>query len=235
MKLSVIIPAHNEATRISTTLESVSSYLSRVSYDYEILVVTNNCSDDTIGVIEKFKLSIPQLRYIDVNKKGAPGGTKGLAVREGMLEARGEYRIFMDADNATNISEIEKFWLYFEKGFDVVIGSRYISGSDVAVPQVWYRRVLGRLANLLIRTLLLPGIYDTQCGFKMFTSQSAQKIFSLCNIDGWGADIEMLALAKRYHYKIIEVPIVWREVGESSLKLKAFWWTFKDLVRIMLG
>lgn len=235
MKLSVIIPAHNEAARISATLESVSSYLSRVSYDYEILVVTNNCSDDTVGVIEKFKLSIPQLRYIDVNKKRAPGGTKGFAVREGMLEARGEYRIFMDADNATNISEIEKFWSYFEKGFDVVIGSRYISGSDVAVPQVWYRRVLGRLANLLIRTLLLHGIYDTQCGFKMFTSQSAQKIFSLCNIDGWGADIEMLALAKRYNYKIIEVPIVWREVGGSSLKLKAFWWTFKDLVRIILG
>ena len=230
--LSVVIPAYNEADRIPKTLDSVLDYLSRQTYFSEVIVVVNNSTDDTVGVVQKYADINKSLSFVEITKWDAEGGTKGYAVREGMKKAVGKYRLFMDADNATDLSEVEKLWQYFESGVDVVIGSRYVNGSHIVIYQPWYRRLLGRVGNLVVRILLLPGIRDTQCGFKAFTAESAERIFKDCQVDGWGADIEMLGLARKFKMKTVEVPIVWTEIGQSRFKLNAFWHTLKELVAI---
>jgi len=230
--LSVIIPAFNESERIRTTLESIDQYLEKQPYNYEIIVVANNCSDDTDKVVLDYQKSVEHLKLFDL-RVAKPGGAKGYAVKKGMEEAKGFYRLFMDADNATRIEEIEKFWPFFEQGYNVIIGSRHIKGANIISQQPWYRRLLGRAANLLIRLVLLPGIKDTQCGFKAFTAEAAQKIFSRLTIWGWGFDMEILALAKKLGYKIKEVPVSWYEAGKSRLRpIKAARQTLGELFRI---
>jgi dolichyl-phosphate beta-glucosyltransferase len=230
-KLSIIIPAHNEEHRIMATLLSIKDYLSKVDYETEVIVVINNTTDNTRVVVENTKAVVPQLKCVDIGKFKHDSGTKGLAVRKGVELAEGEYIIFMDADNATKIEEIEKFWPYFANGCQVVFGSRYIKGAESH--RVWYRRLSGFLANLLVQALLLPGIHDTQCGFKMFERDAAKNIFKVCVIDGWGFDLEVLALAKRMGYKMKEAPIVWNEIGNSSLKAGAFLSTLSELSAII--
>jgi len=230
--LSVIIPAYNEEERIKKTLESIDKYLEKQPYNYEIIVVANNCTDNTDKVVLDYQKTVEHLKLFDL-RIAKPGGAKGYAVKKGMEEARGEYKLFMDADNATRITEIEKFWPYFKEGYDVVIGSRHIKGAHIVIQQPWYRRVLGRAANLLIRLVLLPGIYDTQCGFKAFTKEAADKIFKKMTIGGWGFDMEILALARLYGFKIKEVSVNWYEAGKSRLRaVKAARETLGELFRI---
>lgn len=227
--LSVVIPAYNEENRIIPTIKSVDSYLTRQKYPYEIIVVNDGSTDRTVEVVQKFQKTVKNLK-LNINPINHG---KGFAVRDGVGMAEGNHILFMDADNATHIEEVGEFWPYFKKGFDVVIGSRHIKGSKIVVEQPWYRKLLGRAANLLIQIVILHGIKDTQCGFKAFTRKAAREIFAVQEIAGWGFDMEILVIARKWGYKIKEMPVSWYNIGESRLRpIKAALRTLKDLFRI---
>jgi len=217
MYLSVIIPAYNEEKRLSKTLEEIDKYLSKQNYDYEILVVNDGSKDKTAQVIRDRVSVIQNLRLID-NKKN---NGKGYVVRQGMLEAKGEYRIFTDADNSTSIDQVEKMWPYFEKGYDIVFGSRDVKGAILDPSQSLFRRFLGEafgfLTNLIVGTW---GIADSQCGFKCFTKKAAENIFPKCKINRFAFDPEFFVIAKKLGYKIKEIPVYWENDPESKVKFK---------------
>jgi dolichyl-phosphate beta-glucosyltransferase len=227
-RLSVIIPAHNEEQRIEKTLLDVDAYLEKQPYDYEIIVVNNNSNDRTVEVVKKLEsTTVQNARIISETMRG-----KGAAVRRGMMEAQGDYTVFMDADNATPIKEIEKLWPYLQQGYEVVIGSRYVDPATVKVKQPMYRVVLSRMSNLLIQTVLIPHIKDTQCGFKAFSGQASKEIFKQVTIFGWAFDMELLAIALKLSYRIKEVPVSWEEHGGSHVPLKAYIQSLLDLFLI---
>jgi len=226
--LSIIIPAYNEEKRIGKTLLAINEYLTKQDYSYEILVVDGGSSDKTIEIIKKFQKSIENLRFIIRKEEFG----KGYVVREGILEARGEFRLFTDADNSTPIDQIEKFWPYFQKGYDIVIGSRALKESEIKIRQPWFREMPGRLSNILIQIIAVSGIKDTQCGFKCFTAKVAQDIFKRSVINRWGFDIEILAIGRMLGYKIKEVPVVWINDPNSKVSWKDYLTTLEDLFMI---
>jgi len=229
--LSVIIPAYNESKRITNTLLDIDYYLSKQDYSYEILVVNDGSKDKTVEVVEKVADLVKNLRIID-NKKNHG---KGWVVRQGMLESLGQIRLFMDADNATTINHFEKMIPLFEQGYRIVIGSRDskdAAGAKQAVSQPFYKRLLGNFGNLLIQLLAVPGIWDTQCGFKAFTDKTAKSIFKRSLIDRWGFDIEALALAKKLSYKIGIIPTYWINDPNSRVSLRGYLNTFRELFKI---
>ena len=208
LDLSVIVPAYNEAERIPTTLKRLKEYLSGQSYSYEILVVLDGPSDSTRDVLRRLSGEIQHLKIIDrpINRG------KGFTVREGMLRASGSVRLFTDADNSTDIDHFELMERLFDQGCDVVIASR--SSKDAAeatqtVPQVWYKRILGKAGNLMVQLIAVRGIWDTQCGFKAFRAEAAERIFSQAKITGWGFDIEVLAMARVLGFKVGIIPAHW--------------------------
>jgi len=232
--LSVIIPAFNEEKRLSRTLLAVDKYLSEQKYGYEIIVVNDGSTDNTAGITKKFSYLIKNLKLID-NKKNHG---KGWVVRQGMLESEGEIRLFMDADNATTIEHFDKMTSFFKKGYAGVIGSRDkkdIKGAKQAVAQSFFKRQLGNFGNLLIQMMAVPGIWDTQCGFKAFTGKAAESIFSRGKIDRWGFDIEALFLARKLGLKIGLIPAVWVNDPDSKVNLKGYLNTFKELLVIRLN
>jgi len=229
MKLSVIIPAYNEERRLPRTLREINKYLSQQSYDWEIIVVNGGSTDRTPDVVREMMGEIRNLKLIEQKGKG-----KGDAVKTGMLEGKGDYRLFTDADNSTSIDQIEKMWPWFEKGYDVVIGSRDIKGAVLDPPQPWYRRViLGKSFRFL--THLICGtweILDSQCGFKMFSKKAAEDIFPKIEILGFAFDVEILVIAKKLGYKIKEIPVYWRNDLGSKVKFKNIFEMGIDLLKI---
>lgn len=228
MRLSVIIPAYNEAKRITETLISIRDYLSKQSYDWEVLVVSDGSRDNTVEIVNKFASENQSFKVID-NKENHG---KGYVVRQGMLEAKGDYRLFTDADNSTSIDHLEKFWPHFEKSYDVVIASIAIKGATFAHSEKFYKRWFGRFGNLWIQFWLLPGIWDTRRGFKMFTKKAAEDIFSRVKESGFVFDDEALILARKLKYKIKEVPIHWVNDPESKVKLIDYPKTLIDVLKI---
>lgn len=229
--LSVIIPAYNEEKRISKTLLAVDQYLQKQNFEYEILVVSDGSHDKTVQILEGFQKMLPRLWVIDHRENHG----KGWVVRQSMLAAKGRIRLFMDADNATSIDHFDKMRPYFEQGHDIVIGSRDkkdARGAKQAVPQSFLKRQLGNIGNILIQLVAVWGIWDTQCGFKAFTEQAAQDIFSRTLIDRWGFDIEALALARELKYKIAIAPVYWINDPDSRVNLKGYLFTFKELFQI---
>ena len=228
--LSVIIPAHNEENRLPASLEQVFSFLSLQPYEAEVLVVENGSTDGTRQVAEGFAARHPNLHVIHEPQRG-----KGLAVRRGMLAARGEYCFMCDADLSMPIEEVGRFLPPQLAGFDIAIGSREVEGS-VRYDEPSYRHLGGRLINLLIRLLILPGLEDTQCGFKCFRRQAARDLFSRQLMDGWSFDVEVLYLARRAGYRLVEVPIHWYYRPESKVSAvrDAFRMT-ADILRIRLN
>lgn len=235
--LSVIIPAYNEAKRLSLTLIDIDRHLSTAPFTYEIIVVDNNSKDATKEIALRFVSIIKNTRVIECKTQG-----KGAAVKKGMLEARGEIRLFTDADNSTSIDHFLKMRHYFSTDnayddrsgahYDVVIGSRDVEGSRMEPPQPWYRRVLGDMGNLFIQFLLLRSIKDTQCGFKAFSKRAALAVFPLATITGWGFDVEVLALAKKQGFLIKEVPVVWVNNPFSHVKPTAYFFVLLEVVKI---
>lgn len=217
MYLSVIIPAYNEEKRIGVTLDAVGAYLARQHYDAEVIVVDNRSKDGTVKVAEDYRAKYPQIRIIHEEHPG-----KGYAVRKGMLDAKGDYRLFMDADNATTIEHIEKMLPFFHEGYDVVIGSLTAPGAKVVRGEPFWRVLLGKLGNKWIQVFAVWGISDTQRGFKVFSSRAVEKIFPQVTIFGWGFDIEVLALARRYGYKIKEVAVTWNNDPNSKVNIWAY-------------
>jgi dolichyl-phosphate beta-glucosyltransferase len=231
--LSIVIPAYNEEKRIGKTLDYISTFLRSQKIEFEIIVVTNNCTDHTVLLLDKIKKkSIPELINIDIPREGLVGNMKGYAVSMGMRRAQGDYHLFIDADNATSFENVINFMDYIKNGSDVVIGSRYVEGSFIVKKQPLYRVVLSRLSNILIQAVLLPGIYDTQCGFKMFSKKASNIIFSKTTVNGWGSDLEMLAIARIYKFEIKEAPVRWEAQDESTVRSHAFFHTLKELFKI---
>jgi len=177
---------------------------------------------------------MPFLRLVD-NKENRG---KGYAVRQGMIKAQGQIRLFMDADNSTSLDHFQKMKPFFDQGFDLVIGTRDNRDNPQAkqlIPQPVWKRVLGDIGNLIIQLLLLPGIWDTQAGFKAFRQEAAEKIFSLTTIDRWAFDVEALALARHFGFKIAIIPLNWINHPESKVKLKGYFLTFWEVLKIKIN
>ena len=211
--LSIIIPAYNEENRLPSTLEQVFTFLEAQTYTHEVLVVENGSNDRTLQIAEAFAQMHPALRVIHNPERG-----KGLAVRRGMLEARGEYRFMCDADLSMLPGEINRFLPPLLENFSIAIASREAPGS-VRYNEPAYRHFIGRGYNLLIRWLALPGLQDTQCGFKCFRGEVADQLFRKQTLKGWSFDVEVLFIGRRLGYQIIEIPIPWYYTAESKVNV----------------
>jgi dolichyl-phosphate beta-glucosyltransferase len=209
--LSIIIPAHNEESRLPRTLEQIFQFLSRQSYTAEVVVVENGSSDRTLELAHDFSHTHQNLIVLHEERRG-----KGNAVQRGILEAHGEYRFICDADLSMPIEELEKFLPPTLTGFDVAIGSREAPGA-IRYNEPNYRHFGGRAINLLIRLLILPGLNDTQCGFKCFHASTAESLFRQQTLTGWSFDIEILYLARRKKLRVREIPIQWYYDPESKV------------------
>jgi len=215
--LSVVIPAYNESDRIGHTLAAVGDYLSRQKYPYEIVVVNDGSTDDTAELVKKMKTKIPNLKLIDNPKNHG----KGWVVKQGMLAALGDIRLFMDADNSTSVDQVERMLPKFKEGYEVVIGSRRVPGAKIAVHQPFWREQIGRVFNLLVRLIAGLPYSDTQAGFKAFSAAAARQIFSRQTIHRFGFDVELLAIARLLGFKVAEVPITWVNDPKSHVKFKS--------------
>jgi len=229
MYLSVIIPAYNEEKRITKTLFDIDKYLRKQDYQYEIIVVSDGSKDNTAKVVKNLTSQIKCLKIID-NKENHG---KGFVVRQGLIEAKGQIRLFTDADNSTSIDQVEKMFPWFDKSFHIIIGSRDIKGAVLDPPQPWHRVFVGNVFNLLVQVIVgLWGIWDTQCGFKALTAKAANNILPQCAIDRWAFDPEILKVGRKLGYNVKEVPIVWVNDPESKVKLKGMVKMGFDLLRI---
>lgn len=232
MYLSWIIPAHNEENRIEKTLKEVESYLRVKNFPdgYEILVVNNASTDATSPLVERLKAIIPNLKIYDLEVEG-----KGIAVKHGMLVAKGRIRIFSDADNSTAPESFDKMIPLFEKGHDVVISSRDSKDAPGAardIKEPWYREFLGSLGNMIIQIFGVWGIWDTQNGFKAFTGKAAREIFSRTLMGDFSFDIEALALAKKLGFGVAIIPVRWKFEKDSKVTLNDYLRVFFDVFKI---
>jgi len=225
--LSIIIPAYNEESRLPDTLQQITNFLDTQAYPAEVLVVENGSQDCTLAIAQEFSQRIPYIQAIHEDGRG-----KGLAVRRGMLSARGEYRFICDADLSMPIQQVNCFIPPLLTDLDVAIGSREATGS-VRYNEPQYRHLTGRLFNTVVRWLALPGLQDTQCGFKCFRGAVAEKIFPLQTITGWSFDVEVLFIARQHGYRIAEVPIPWYFSPNSKVRiLHDLFQVGKDLLAI---
>jgi dolichyl-phosphate beta-glucosyltransferase len=231
--LSVIIPAYNEASRqgsgIKDHLQSIKTYFQGKNIPYEVVIVNDGSKDNTGEFIESYQNFFDNMTFI--NRKENKG--KLFSVQEGLLKARGKFRLFTDADGATAINNLDKFWKYMEDKENVIIGSRDLKQSKIDKHQPKIKEILGDAGNLLIQYLLdLRGIKDTQCGFKVLSQEVVEKIIPQMKAIRWGGDFEILALAKKMDYKIIEVPIEWTDSGQSTVGIKGYLETLKELFQV---
>ena len=228
--ISVVIPAYNEEARLGPTVRRVRDHLEARGGDFEILVVDDGSTDRTIAVAEEAAAGDVRVHVI---AQPANRG-KGAAVRAGMLAAAGERVLFSDADLATPIEELAKLEARMDAGADLVIASRALPDSDIRTRQHPAREMMGRTFNVVVRTLLLGGIKDTQCGFKLFRREVARDLFGRATVDGFAFDVEILWLA-RGTWTIAEVPVVWHHVEESKVSPGTdAARMFADLVRLRL-
>lgn len=220
--LSVIIPAFNEANRIPETLRKINAYLVKQDFPSEIIVVENGSTDGTYNIVNEMQGEINCLTVLHEDRRG-----KGWAVQQGMFKASGDYRFICDADLSMPIEEVANFMPPAELSAPIAIGSREAHGA-VRYNEPWYRHLIGRVFNWLVRLTLLPGLNDTQCGFKLFREDAARDVFPRLTILGWTFDVEALFIARKLGYKIVEVPIHWHHHPHSTVKV------FRDSVRMGL-
>lgn len=214
--LSVVIPAYREGERIGRNLLEIDKYLKGKSYTYEIVVVEDGSPDNTAEIARNYALQIPHLRVID----NAENRGKGSVVRQGLLEAKGQYRVFLDADGSTSITHLDTFLPKFDEGYDVVIGSRDIPGAFIQVHQQRWKEIFGDMGNWAIRIVLGLWRYpDTQCGFKMLTAEAAEAVASRMVVDRFGFDYELIALAEALGFKVTQLPVRWMNEEGSTVKL----------------
>jgi dolichyl-phosphate beta-glucosyltransferase len=207
VRLSVVLPAYNEEFRLPHTLAQSIEYLKSQPYNSEIIVVDDGSTDRTCDVVRNHGFSTVPVILLS-------------------------YRLFMDADNSTTLEQVESFWPHFESGYDVVIGSRALKESFIGKHQARYKELAGRAGNWFVRFLAVPGVRDTQAGFKMFTGEMADKVFSKLTIDRWGADIEMIVIARLFGCRIIEVPITWLNAPGSKVTMASYLQVFSEVLRI---
>lgn len=200
---SIIIPAYNEEHRLPASLNRVAAFIQKQSYPIEVVVADDGSRDGTAAIVEQFADQYPFIYVLRV----AHGG-KGSAIRAGISQGQGQYLVICDADLAVPIEELPKFLPPTLDGYDVAIASREVKGAK-RFNEPYYRHLMGRVYNLLVRLMAVPHIQDTQCGFKAFRREVAQELFALQTIDGWGIDVEILFIAHRFGYEIVEVPVNW--------------------------
>jgi dolichyl-phosphate beta-glucosyltransferase len=210
--LSIIIPAYNEEHRLPSSLEKIIQFIDRCGYQAEVIVVDDGSTDRTVEIVQQFQKNSNLVKLVQLQHGG-----KGHAVRAGMLQAEGEFLFLADSDLSMPIDELPKFLPPALDDYDIAIGSREIPGA-VRYDEPFYRHFIGRVFNLLVRLLAVPGISDTQAGFKCFRRPAARKLFSLQTIDGWGFDVEILMLAQKRKMKIVEVPIHWYHNNDSRVR-----------------
>jgi len=214
--LSVIIPCYNEGKAIERNIVEIDKYLRGEKITYEILMIVDGSPDGTGDIVRSYQPEVKNLHIIENPENRG----KGYAVRQGLLKATGELRLFLDADGSTSITHLETFLPEFAKGYDVVIGSRHLKGAHIQVHQPRFREIMGEMGNWLIRLVLgLWGYWDTQCGFKMLTAQAAEELASRMVVDRFGFDFELIALAKRAGFATKQMPVRWVNGAESSVTL----------------
>jgi glycosyltransferase involved in cell wall biosynthesis len=211
--LSIIIPAHNEAKRLPPSLEKIDAFIQKQAYASEVIVVENGSADGTFEIAKAFEQRMPYLRVFQEEARG-----KGLAIKRGMLESRGKYRFLCDADLSMPIEQVNCFLPPQLESVDVSIGSREVTGSKRS-NEPPYRHFIGRIFNTMVRWLVLPGLQDTQCGFKCFRDEVAETVFPLQRLDGMSFDAEVLFIARKKGFKIVEVPIDWYHDPDSRVRL----------------
>lgn len=229
-RYSVVIPAYNEAGRLPRTLEQISAFLRSGRRPHEILVVDDGSRDRTADVVRSFAAGHPEVRLLSQPRNLG----KGAAIQAGVGAARGELVLFTDADLSTPIEELARLEQALENGAAVAIASRAVAGSRIEEHQPFYREWMGKSFNFLVRLLVLPGIYDTQCGFKLFRRGAAQDLFPRLTILGFGFDVEVLYLARRQGLEIREVPVAWRNSRHSKVSpVRDAWRMLGDLFRVL--
>lgn len=227
-RLSVIVPAYSEEQRIGPTLRGIEAYLREQSYASEALLIDDGSRDNTVAVA-RAAWSGDGLRVV----QQIPNQGKGAAIRRGMAEARGDWRLFTDADNSTPIEELDKFWPVAERGFDAIIASRALAESQLETRQPFYREMMGRCFNLFVRALAIGGLHDTQCGFKLFSRAAAEAVFPRQKLPGWAFDVECLMIARGLGFRIAEIPVRWINSPATRVSaLGASLQMFRDLVRL---
>mgnify|MGYP001330397209 CR=1 FL=1 len=215
MYLSVVIPAYNEEKRIGSSLTRVYEYLKKRDFDFEIIVIDDGSKDKTLNLLTEYSQKNPNLIVLkNENNQG-----KGFSVKKGILKSKGNIILFTDADLSTPIEEIDKLINYLKEGYQIAIGSRALPESRIEIYQVWYRQLMGKAFNKIIRIILNLDYYDTQCGFKCFQRTAALEIFKSMKISGFSFDIEVLFIANHRGLKIKEVPVRWYNSPESKVKV----------------
>jgi glycosyltransferase involved in cell wall biosynthesis len=213
MTYSIVIPAFNEGQRLAPTLEKVLSYVHQQGWDTEVIVVNDGSRDNTAEIVRSFAQKDPMLRLVE-----NPGNRgKGYSVRNGILNARGEIVLFTDADLSSPIEEMPKLLDALAAGADIAIGSRWLRAELQTSRQSLHRQLFGRIFNALNRMILGLAFKDTQCGFKAFTRRAAQTILPLQHIERWGFDPEILFLARKFGFRVDEVPVRWGHVGGTRI------------------
>lgn len=214
--LSVIVPAYKEGDRIGRNLLEIDKYLKGKNYTYEIIVIVDGSDDNTAEVARNYSLQVPHLRVIDNPENHG----KGYVVRQGLLEAQGKWRLFLDADGSTSITHLDSFAEQFDAGYDVIMGSRDIEGAFIQVHQPKYREIMGDMGNWLIRIVLGLWSYpDTQCGFKILSDTAAQEVASRMRVDRFGFDFELIILALKLGFKVKQMPVRWMNEEGSTVSL----------------
>jgi len=216
MYLSVVIPAFNEEFRLGVTLERMYEFLSGRGHSFELIVVDDGSTDGTVRVAEAFAARRPNVKVV---LNGTNRG-KGFSVRHGIEQAGGTYILFSDADLSTPIEDMEKLLpKLLHEGFDIAIGSRSTRGADVRIHQPWYRELMGKIYNKIVRVFTLRGFKDTQCGFKLFRAEAAKRVFAKQRIERFSFDVEALYLARKHGYRIAEVPVTWYDSPRSRVSI----------------
>ena len=224
---SIVIPAYNEQNRLPSSLEQIFHFLQQQSFTSEVLVIENGSTDNTFQIVQEYARKYPTLHGIHNDVRG-----KGLAIQRGITEARGDYIFMCDADLSMPVEEISKFLPPQLPQLDIAIASRETPGS-VRYNEPYYRHLTGRVFNTLIRWLVLPGLQDTQCGFKCIRAEVAREIVPDQTLTGWAFDVELLYIARRRGYQIVEIPIDWYFNADSKISvLRDSWRMFLDLLLI---
>jgi dolichyl-phosphate beta-glucosyltransferase len=225
--LSIIIPAYNEEKRLPDSLEKIAAFVKAQPFETEVLVVDDGSRDATAAWVDGFHEQHPFVAVIRNEHRG-----KGCAVKSGMLAGRGDYLFLCDADLSMPIEQVLRFLPPQRQDYDVAIGSREVAGAR-RYGEPRYRHLMGRVFNLVVRLFAVPGFQDTQCGFKAFRREVAQNVFALQTMDGFGFDVEVLFIAQRKGYKIVEVPIDWYHVANSRISpVRDTFKMFRDVLEV---
>lgn len=231
-EISVVIPAYNEEPRIKNTIEKTISYLKKNKYNYEIIVIDNASSDKTTVIVKKLIAHNKKIKLlVNASNRG-----KGYSVKRGMLHSKYKLILHTDADASTPIDELDKFMQYIDD-FDVIIGSRRLQGSKITEKQPLHRRFVGKAFSIISKLLIISEINDTVCGFRLYKREAAMHVFPKQRIFGFAFDVEILYLAKKFGYKIKELPVLWESSAKYS-KVNAFVHSFEmffDLIRIRIN